>query len=91
MRIELKKPIILGEGATPITELHLREDVGAGDLRCLKLGAIADLSVDDVLTLAGRLSGQGAAVLNKMGVADTFEVLKAVGGFLSDGLEIGKT
>jgi hypothetical protein len=89
MQLTLSKPIILTSGATPIEELTLREEICAGDMRFLRVGALADPTVDDLLTLAGRLTGQGAAVLNKLSLGDMDVLLAEVLGFLVVGRGTG--
>jgi len=91
MIIPLTKPIILSPGATPIEELTMREELCAGDMRFLKTSALSDPTVDDLLTLAGRLTGQGAAVLNKLSLGDMDVVINHMLGFLVAGRATGKT
>lgn len=89
MKYTLKAAISLGEGLTCVTELGLREEVVAGDLRGIKAAALSDPSVDDILKLVGRLSGQPDAVVNKLSIPDLNELGGLVLGFLSRGQEIG--
>jgi len=91
MQIKLTKPIVLAPGSSPIEELNMREEICAGDMRFLRVGALADPTIDDLLTLAGRLTGQGAAVLNKLVLADMDTVVAEVLGFLVGGRGTGKT
>lgn len=91
MKIQLKQPILLTPEATPITELTLREKISAGDVRGLKISALQDPSIDDVLTIAGRLAGQPAAVLNNLAIEDLGPVMEAVYSFLWTGRSTGKT
>ena len=51
--VPLSKPIAYGEAT--LSELTFRRPV-AGDLRGLKLGALADMDVDLVLAIASRTS-----------------------------------
>ena len=89
MRLALKKPV--QNGSETVSELTLREDVIAGDLRGIKMSALADPSTDDLLKIAGRLCAQPDTVMSKLCPADMLAVMEATGGFLSAGLEIGKT
>lgn len=87
--LKLKKPVALGEKGEPVTELHFRGEVVAGDFRGLKLVSLMDLSTDDMLTIAGRLSGQPDALLNKLSLVDFAEVVKVVLPLLGPGPETG--
>jgi len=85
VKYELKKPIQVGEKGEPITALVFREDVVAGDLRGLKLGAMGDLATDDILKIAGRLCAQPDIVMNKLSLDDFAEVIKVVLPLLQGG------
>lgn len=92
MKLTLKKPIRLGETTPEITELTFREEVVAGDLRGIRQSALAtDPLIDDVLKIAGRLCGQPDAVMNRLSVYDTGEVMALVHDFFKRGLETGTT
>jgi len=86
VRLELKKPIKLGEHGTPIDHLAFRESICAGDLRNLKVSELGDMTVDNLLTLASRLTGQPDVVMNKLELVDLGEVIKIVGGFIEAGM-----
>jgi hypothetical protein len=88
---KLKKPIKVGETTEPVTELKLREEVCAGDLRGIKLSSLQDPMTDDLLKIAARLSGQTELVINKLGLEDMGEVLAAVVDFLGAGQGTGTT
>jgi len=81
MKLALKNPVTLGEGA-PVTELSFREELTAGDLRGVKLSALADPTADDMLKIAGRLSGQTDLVMNKLSLEDFASVVEAIRSFL---------
>lgn len=88
--LKLSKPVTVA-GVT-VTELKLRNEVVAGDLRGIKLAEfVRGLPVDDVLTIGGRLSGQTAAVMNGLSFQDLSELTGAIGGFLGLGPETGTT
>lgn len=90
MKLELKKPIQIGEAAA-ITHLTFREEICAGDLRGMKVNALGDPSTDDMLKIASRLCGEPDPVLAKLSLADLVEVLGLVSRFLQSGLETGPT
>lgn len=81
----LKRPIKLGTG-DPITELNFREEVCAGDLRGISLADLATLKADDVLKIAGRLSGRSEPEMLKLSIPDLMKATEIIGGFLSAGL-----
>jgi hypothetical protein len=84
LKFALKRPVVLTEGSAPITELTLREDVCAGDMRGI---AMRDpMHFDDMLKIAARLSGQPDAVISKIHFADTMALIEVIAGFLSAGL-----
>lgn len=91
MKLKLDCPIILAPGATPIDELTVREHVCAGDMRALNLSDLADPSIGDLLTVAGRLTGQGAVVLDKLSLGDMDRLLEIVLGFFGNGHRTGTT
>ncbi len=86
MKYKLKKPIKHGEGET-ITELTFREELCAGDMRGIPIRD--PMFFDDVMKLAGRLSGQPDAVIAKLAWPDLMGVLPLVAGFMGAGLETG--
>lgn len=79
----LKKPIVIGT-SVPITELHFREDMCAGDVRDIDFDEIKKIGTQ--LKIAGRLCGQTDLEMNALSLKDTVEVCKLVGGFLEAGL-----
>lgn len=85
MKLALKKPIRVGETTPEISELTFREEVVAGDLRGIRMSALADPSVDDLLKIGGRLSGQPDAVMNRLSPEDFGEVAALVNGFFASG------
>lgn len=89
MKLVLKRPIRVGETGAPITELVFREEVVAGDLRGIKQKNLADPLIDDILTIAGRLTAQPDAVMNRLSPDDLGEVLQLVNGFFAPGPETG--
>lgn len=89
MKYVLKKPIKVGDGPE-VTELHFREEVVSGDLRGIKFSDLQDPRPEDILKIAGRLSGRSDAELSRLSIADLMEVTPLVLGFFTTGLEIGK-
>lgn len=89
MRLVLKKPVMLGETGSPVSELLFREELVAGDLRGIKLSSLSDPTSDDLLKISGRLCGQTDLVMSKLCLADMAEVLSIVSSFLAGGLETG--
>ena len=87
MKYTLKKPIQFG--SQTITELTIREEVVAGDLRGIPLRD--PMYADDVLKLIGRLSAQPDVVIQAMSIADFMEVGELVQGFTALGPETGTT
>jgi hypothetical protein len=83
----LKRPIQLAEGEPAITVLTFREEVVAGDMRGIPVRE--PMHFDDLFKLAGRLSGQPDAVINKMSFADMGEVISIVMGFTGAGQATG--
>lgn len=90
MKVVLRKPVTLGETTATVTELNLREEVVAGDLRGVKFSSLGDPTPDDLLKIASRMCGQPEAVLNKLGLEDMAEVIEGVAGFIERGLGTGK-
>jgi hypothetical protein len=88
MKFVLKKPIQLGEGPV-VTELNLREEIVAGDLRGIKIASLADMQTEDLLKITGRLCGQVDALMTKLDIGDFFKLVEIVGGFLARGLGTG--
>ena len=80
MKITLKKPI--PSGSETLTELTLREEIVAGDMRDIELGRMV---FGDIVKLASRLSGQPESVLDKMSSQDLVQVTNAVTDFLGVG------
>lgn len=89
MKYVLKRPITVGEKGQPVTELVFREEVVAGDLRGIKLGDMGQLFTDDVLKIAGRLSGQTDVVMNRLGLEDFARVVEIILPFLNPGQPTG--
>lgn len=89
MKHVLKKAIQIGETQPPVTELNFREEVVAGDLRGIRQSSLADPMVDDVLKIAGRLTGQPEAVMNRLSPDDLGNVMEIVHGFFKAGPETG--
>ncbi len=87
MKYKLKKPIKLGEAGELISELVFREEMTAGDMRGIPVRD--PMNFEDVCKIAGRLTGQPDAVINRLSIADTGEVVRIVGGFLNAGQETG--
>lgn len=82
---KLKRPIEF-DGAT-ISELRFRSELCAGDLRGVKLSELE--LTENVIKVAGRLTGQTEAALLKMGAADYVEVSTMIAGFFEAGPGIG--
>ena len=89
MILKLTKPIQVGETAPAVVELHFRGEVVAGDLRGIKQSALADPLIDDILKIAGRLTGQPDVVMNRLCAEDLGEVLGIVHGFFKTGRKTG--
>jgi hypothetical protein len=87
MKLTLKKPV--SHGSEKVAELTFREEVVAGDLRGLKVSALADPSVDDLLKIAGRLCAQPDLVMNQLGPEDLGEVAAYVYSFFGSGQRTG--
>jgi hypothetical protein len=75
--VKLRKPIQFGSQV--IEELTFRP-VTAKDLR--RLPVLDGFSMDTVLVLAGRLSGQADPVIDKLTGSDLEEVIDLVSGFM---------
>jgi hypothetical protein len=87
VKYQLKEAIELS-GATPITELNIRERLVAGDLRGIKIGKMAsplELQTEDLLKILGRLTGRTEPEMNALGIEDLTNLLGVLGGFLSFG------
>lgn len=91
MKLTLKKPVSMGEGGPPISELVFREEVVAGDLRGVKLSALKDPSFDDMLKIAGRLCAQTENTMARLSVDDAADVIGLVAGFLAGSPATGTT
>jgi hypothetical protein len=89
VKVVLKKPISRGEDDPAVTELHLRDEITAGDLRGIKFSQLKDPCPDDILTIASRLCGHPLAVLNRMSLHDLGAVGEVIISFLGDGRETG--
>lgn len=89
MKLALKKPIRLGDTTPEVTELTFREEVVAGDLRGMRDSSLADPLVEDVLKIAGRLTGQPDAVMNRLSPEDFGGVRAIIHGFFKAGPETG--
>jgi hypothetical protein len=89
MRVKLKRPIQIaakdGAEIETISELTIREEICAGDLRGIKLKSLEDPSMDDLLKIAGRLAAQPDHVMNRLGLDDMGEIVQAVASFLDRG------
>jgi Phage tail assembly chaperone proteins, E, or 41 or 14 len=87
MKLTLAKPVAVG--SETVTELNFREAVVAGDLRGIKMRSLADMTVDDVLKIGGRLCAQPDPVMNALCMDDVAELFKLVNDFLSGGQKTG--
>jgi hypothetical protein len=85
--IQLKKPITLSAESAPITELRIRNEVVAGDVRGVPMRNPMDWS--DLLKIAGRLAAQPDAVMNKLSMVDLAAVAEQVIDFLGIGPATG--
>lgn len=81
--VKLRYPIEFG--SERVEELAFRRPV-AKDVRGQKLN---DGSMDMILAMAGRLSGQPDHVIDRLDWADLMEVAAVVGGFLGAGQATG--
>lgn len=85
MKLTLKTPIQFG--TETITELEIREDIRAKDLRGVKLSEL-DVT-DNLLKLAGRLCGRPDPVMDSLSFPDLMALLGVVGDFLGAGPKTG--
>jgi hypothetical protein len=86
MKYTLKKPVQFGEKL--IADLTMREEICAGDVRGIKLGALGDPSTmpaEDMMRLIGRLSGLTDGEIAKLGLQDLAALSNAVLDFFSLG------
>ncbi len=96
MKYALKDPIAIlskdtGLPIETVSELTFRESVCAGDLRGIKASALGDPMIDDIIKIAGRLSGQSEAVMIRLSFQDLDEIGALVFGFLHAGRKTGTT
>lgn len=83
MKIKLNTPI--QNGTETIAELELIAPK-AKHLR----GLPATMGMDEMLTLAGRCTGQPSSVIDELEVDDLMTVVEALGGFLERSRPTGK-
>ena len=83
--VKLRTPIDFG--SQRIEELTFRTPAGKDFRRLPPDGS----SMDVTLILAGRLSGQPDAVIDKLSGDDLWEVMTIVGGFMPGGPATGST
>lgn len=84
MEYELKEPIHFGEQV--ITKLVFKP-LKAKHVR----GTDQKVGVDQLLTLASKVTGVTSEMLDEMGMEDMTEVIKIVGGFLNPGRSTGES
>ncbi len=93
--IKLERPLKVGEKGAELTELVLRERLCAGDYRGLKLGSlmttVGEVSIDDYLKIASRLSGQPDTVINDLSEGDLGQVINAINSFRLAGQKTATT
>ncbi len=90
MKLTLEDPVTYGEKEiTTVTELTFREKMCAGDMRGILIRA--EMSFDDALKIAGRLTGQPDIVMNRLSMRDFQKVNGLIAGFMSPGPTIGTT
>lgn len=86
----MKKMITLDDpiqyGSEKISELEIRKPK-AKDMRGMPL----QMGMDDMLKLAGRLTGQPDSVIDELSFGDLGKVMDEVGKLMPDGRVIGKT
>ena len=82
--IKLQQPILFGSES--IKELTLQPPK-AKHYR----GMPADMGMDEMLTLAGRLSGQPNTVIDELSIDDMQTVMENISHFLANGPPTGKT
>lgn len=85
--VKLRSPIQFGKDQL-IEELTFRPPT-AKDFR--RLAIVSGYEMDTVLTLAGRLSGQPDAVIDKLTGGDLEEVIAIASGFMPGSQSTGKT
>jgi hypothetical protein len=88
--IKLLEPVQVGTGE-PVTELNMREKIVSGDLRGMKVSDLADMPIDQILKVAGRLCAQPDTVMQKLCIADTLAVVEQATLFFVSGLPAGPT
>lgn len=86
IKYRLKTPIIWGDST--IEELTIRRPT-AGDFRGIKLEKNVEVSFDDMLTLASRVTATEEAKLSKMDIADTMEVYGIISNFINPSPKTG--
>ena len=82
--IELSEPIQLGEKGTPITSISVREPV-LGDLagvESIAVQGISQVKMDDVIAIAGRLTGLAPTLIKKIPGEAAQRLLKVSRDFL---------
>lgn len=87
-KITLKHPIPYG--SETVTELTFRRPK-AGDMRGIKINGNGDMSFDDMLTVAQRVTGKPPSVINEIDFEDLQPVFEVIGGFIKAGQQTGKT
>lgn len=87
IKYRLKTPIAWG--SSQIEELTIRRPT-AGDFRGIKLERNIEVSFDDMMTLASRVTATEEAKLSKMDIADTMEVYRIISNFIKPSPQTGK-
>ncbi|MTI13364.1 phage tail assembly protein [Sansalvadorimonas verongulae] len=80
--VTLQHPVTVGE--TTVTEVVI-QPIKAKHLRGVTLSG--DMSIDDLLMIAGRASGQSSLIIDELHAVDVFEV----GDVITDFLDVGDT
>jgi Phage tail assembly chaperone proteins, E, or 41 or 14 len=86
MVIELKVPIVFG--SQTIETLKIRRGQ-LSDIKGMRLGG--DLSANDLMTIASRISGQPTNIIERLDMEDAGEVMAAALSFYAKFLKAGKT
>lgn len=86
VKIPLKTPIM--HGGDEITELVFGREMVAGDLRGI---SVRDLTHDNVLEIASRITGIPFPILRQLRVPDYMQINELIAGFLFPSPETGES
>lgn len=83
-KYKLKEPVKWGEDL--IKELEFKKPT-IGDIKFMKL---KDPTLDDILKLGSKLSGQSQQLIDSLSIEDGLEVAEILGNYLNPSPETGK-